>query len=198
MDPARAGHAGRVTVRARTETVPVFTAIRSTKEEPDFVPAASPRLPRSTSPWPPTEPPMNRFGVPRHPSPRSGTDIGRGCAPLPAHIRQVRGRFGFEGLCDAGSSRTPLRHACRTRTVWQCQHAPALSGLLPPSPAPPGSGCPQLHRPAATRTAAVVSHLRSNRQRLTAHRVEPEAALERRRRLLLLRVRRSPGWRPGR
>src|SRR5215472_8261052 len=30
-------------------------------------------------------------------------------------------------------------------------HVPALSGLLPPSPAPPGSGCPQLHRPAATR-----------------------------------------------
>jgi hypothetical protein len=25
-----------------------------------------------------------------------------------------------------------------------------LSGLLPPSPAPPGSGCPQLQRPAAT------------------------------------------------
>ena len=32
----------------QTGTVPVFTAIRSTKEEPDFVPAASPRLPRST------------------------------------------------------------------------------------------------------------------------------------------------------
>jgi hypothetical protein len=29
-------------------------------------------------------------------------------------------------------------------------HVPALSGLLPPSPPPPGSGCPQLHRPAAT------------------------------------------------
>jgi hypothetical protein len=29
-------------------------------------------------------------------------------------------------------------------------HVPALSGLLPPSPAPPGSGCPQLQRPAAT------------------------------------------------
>jgi hypothetical protein len=29
-------------------------------------------------------------------------------------------------------------------------HTPALSGLLPPSPAPPGSGCPQLPRPAAT------------------------------------------------
>ncbi|MEX5637974.1 tyrosine-type recombinase/integrase, partial [Parafrankia sp. FMc2] len=35
-------------------------------------------------------------------------------------------------------------------------------GLLPPSPAPPGSGCPQLHRPAATGSAAKVSHLHSN------------------------------------
>ncbi|MEX5635202.1 tyrosine-type recombinase/integrase, partial [Parafrankia sp. FMc2] len=41
-------------------------------------------------------------------------------------------------------------------------HVPALSGLLPPSPAPPGSGCPQLHRPAATGSAAKVSHLHSN------------------------------------
>ena len=37
-----------------------------------------------------------------------------------------------------------------------------MSGLLPPSPAPPGSGCPQLHRLAATRPAAKVSHLHSN------------------------------------
>jgi hypothetical protein len=37
-----------------------------------------------------------------------------------------------------------------------------LSGLLPPSPASPGSGCPQLRRPAATRTAVKVSHLHSN------------------------------------
>ena len=29
-------------------------------------------------------------------------------------------------------------------------YVPALSGLLPPSPASPGSGCPQLQRPAAT------------------------------------------------
>jgi hypothetical protein len=65
-----------------------------------------------------------------------------GCAPPPAHIRQVRGRYGLKGFSGAGSSRTPLRHACRTRTVWQCQYAQALSGLLPPSPAPPGSGCP--------------------------------------------------------
>jgi len=47
-------------------------------------------------------------------------------------------------------------------------------GRLPPSPAPPGSGCPQLHRPAATGTAAKVSHLRLNQQRRT-----PRARLSR-------------------
>ena len=125
--------------------------------------------------------------------PATQTAVISGCAPLPAHIRQVRGRYGFEGFSGAGSSRTPLRHACRARAVWQCQHAPALSGLLPPSPAPPGSGCPQLRRPAATGTAAVVSHLRSNRQRLTAHRMEPERLLPRRRCLLLLRARSHDG-----
>jgi hypothetical protein len=36
--------------------VPVFTVIRSTEEEPDSAPAASPRLPRSTSPWSPGRP----------------------------------------------------------------------------------------------------------------------------------------------
>ena len=49
----------------QTGTVPVFTAIRSTKEEPSSIPAASPRLPRSTSPWPPGRHPHARPGVPR-------------------------------------------------------------------------------------------------------------------------------------
>ena len=51
---------------------------------------------------------------------------------------------------NAGSSRTPSRLACRTRAVWQYRPVPAWSGLLPPSRASPRSGCPQLHRPAAT------------------------------------------------
>src|SRR6266540_6970156 len=39
---------------------------------------------------------------------------------------------------------------------------PGFVRAAPPSPAPPGSGCPQLHRPAATGSAAKVSHLHSN------------------------------------
>ena len=68
----------------------------------------------------------------------------------------------IKGVSHAGSSRTPLRPARRTQTIWPYWHVPALSGLLPPSPAPPGSGCPQLHGPAATGSAAKVSHLHSN------------------------------------
>jgi hypothetical protein len=59
-------------------------------------------------------------------------------------------RWAITGPDHAGSSRTPLLLARRTRPIWQYWHVPALSGLLPPSPAPPGSGCPQLQRPAAT------------------------------------------------
>jgi hypothetical protein len=73
-----------------------------------------------------------------------------GCAPLPAQIHQIRAGVVVKRRKDAGSSRTPLRPACRTRTIWQYWHVPALSGPLPPSPASPGSGCPQLHLPATT------------------------------------------------
>ena len=44
----------------------------------------------------------------------------------------------------------PSDLACRTRPVWRYRTVPALSGLLLPSPAFPGSGCPLLHHTAAT------------------------------------------------
>src|SRR3954453_2097234 len=72
------------------------------------------------------------------------------------------GRSMFERRNNAGSSRTPSHPARRTRTIWQCWPVPALSGLLPPTPAPSGAGCPQLHRPATTGSAVAVSHLHSN------------------------------------
>jgi hypothetical protein len=43
-------------------------------------------------------------------------------------------RCPFERRNNAGSSRTPLRPARRTRTIWQYWHVPALSGLLPTLP----------------------------------------------------------------
>ena len=174
------GHAGCTARRARTGTVPVFTAIRSTKEEPGFVPAASPRLPRSTSPWPPAEPPMNQPGVPR-PSPWSRAGARRS-RPISARfgagtvLRDVKRRF----LAYSSPPRLPDPHRLAV---------PARPGVVrtaPALPAPPGSGCPQPRRPAATGTTAAVSHLRSNRQRLTAHRMEAVGFLPRGRGLVFL------------
>jgi hypothetical protein len=140
--------------RARSRTVPVFTVVRSTKEEPDYAPAASPRVRRSPSSQPPWQLVPTASGVPRPHTRRVRTAPG----PDPPGSS----RCLIKGVSHAGSSRTPLRPASRTRTIWQYWHVPALSGLLPPSPAPPGSGCPQLHRPAATGSAVKVSHLHSN------------------------------------
>jgi hypothetical protein len=51
--------------RARSGTVPVFTVVRSTKEEPDYAPAASPRVRRSLSSQPPWQLMPTTAGVPR-------------------------------------------------------------------------------------------------------------------------------------
>ncbi|MDR7382221.1 hypothetical protein J2S48_001736 [Promicromonospora iranensis] len=62
-------------------------------------------------------------------------------------IRYIASALEYRGSLNAGSSRMPFRLACHTRTVWQCQHVMALSGLLPPSPALPDSVCPQFLPP---------------------------------------------------
>ena len=141
--------------RARSGTVPVFTVVRSTKEEPDYAPAASLRVRRSLSSQPPWRLMPTTAGVPCPPTARQ---VRAASSPDPPGSSWRR----IKGMSHAGSSRTPLRPASRTQTIWQYWPVPALSGLLPPSPAPPGSGCPQLHRPAATGSAAKVSHLPSN------------------------------------
>lgn len=55
---------------------------------------------------------------------------------------------------------------------------PGFVGAAPTSPALPGSGCPQLHRPTATGSAAKVSHLHSKQQRLTAHTSETSPSVK--------------------
>ena len=125
--------------------VPTFTAHRSAKEVPDSAPAASPAVRRRLSRWPPHRPDQTGFGVDRHHVELSDRHALQPGPHLPDSSRSKD--YGTSGI---GSSRTPLRVARRTRPVWQCRNVPASSGLLPPSPATPGSGCPQLHQAAAT------------------------------------------------
>ena len=140
---------------------PCSLSIRSTKEEPNSVPAASPRLPRSTSPWSPDEHPHAHRGVPRRPS--------DGYAPHPAHIHQIGAGKPLRDvptlvprvlLFVTLAGPTPSGSASASRLCQGCSHP--LRHL-------PEHGCPQLHRPATTGTATKVSHLHSNRQRLMAH-----------------------------
>ena len=100
---------------------------RSTGSAPSYAPAASPRLRRRPSPWPPDRRhhPAQEFPATTHRSPSPGARC------YPAQIRQVRAGGSLEGRSAAGSSRTPFRLACRTRTIWQYWPVPALSGLLP-------------------------------------------------------------------
>jgi hypothetical protein len=85
MDPTRRS-ALAARQRADPGQFPCSLLIRSTEEEPSSIPAASPRLPRSTSPRPPeqtfTRPPRSsRLTESFGPTSR--------CAPHPAHIRQI-------------------------------------------------------------------------------------------------------------
>jgi hypothetical protein len=146
--------------------VPAFTMCRSTREMPSFVPAASPRLRRRSSPWPPHRRNSPASELTAHPSQRSRTAP----RPISTRLEPVRRLRNV----DTGFSRTPSRLACRTRTVWQYRHVPSLSGLFPPSPAPPGSDCPQLQPSCCDSQAAESSHPRSVTSRLAAHRLVDE------------------------
>ena len=105
--------------------VPVFTANRSISLASSFAPAASPRLRRRPSPWPPH----------RHakPATESATHTGWPCAaprPISTRFEPVPRLRSF----NTGSSRIPSDLARRTQPVWQYQTVPALSALLPALP----------------------------------------------------------------
>jgi hypothetical protein len=132
---------------ARIETVPVFTDDSLDEGGAQLCPCGiATATPQHYTMASKTD---NQMPAPEFPTrPTSGLRSGR-CAPHPAHIHQVRAGRALRDV-NAGSSRTPLHHARRTHTIWQYWRVPALSGPLPPTPAPPGAGCPQLQRPAAT------------------------------------------------
>ena len=122
--------------------VPVFTTHRLTGLAPSSSPAASLRLRRRLSPGPPGRPKYRRRSRP--------SQLRNRRALRPGPYPPGWSRCELEGVRPLVSLVTPSRLACRTRAVWQCRPVPSLSGLLPPFPASPGSGCPQLRRPAAT------------------------------------------------
>ena len=147
----------------RYEVVPVFTAVRLPKEEPGSALAASPRVRRRPSPWPPRPASKASPEDPRRPYTPGGK------APRPAQIRQVRAGNQSEGRNNAGSSRTPLRLARRTRAIWQCWPVPALSGLLPALPGTTRIRLPSASTTCCDRSKVAVSHPHTKQQRLTAH-----------------------------
>ena len=118
----------------------------SFREAPSYIPVASPRLRRRPSPWPPARP--------LQPGPELTTHHHEAGGWLRATDRPVSTRFEparrLRDFHHWFTRITPSELARRTRIVWSCRHVPPLSGLLPPSPAFPGSGCPQLHQAAAT------------------------------------------------
>ena len=100
---------------------------------------------------------------------RRSSPHNAGAHRSPAQIRQVRagvplGSFTRRFLSYTSSSRSPDPHH-----LTVLARPGYMRGRLPPSPAPPGSGCPLASPPCYDRTAVKVSHLHSINQRLTAH-----------------------------
>jgi hypothetical protein len=105
--------------------VPVFTRNRLISLASSSAPAASPRLRRRPSSWPPHQ----------HAKPATESTIptGQPCTasrPLSTRFEPVPRLRSF----TTGFSRIPSDLARRTRPVWQYQAVPALSALLPALP----------------------------------------------------------------
>lgn len=141
---------------AEPGTVPVFTAVRYTKEEPDSAPAASLRVRRRHS----SQPPSRRF----HDS-RKFPDhqhSGGGCALLPTRIHQVRVGKALRGFTTS-VPRVLLSVPLTGPTPSGSADAPRLcQGCSHPAPASPGPGCPQLQPGRCDDPTVVASHLHSN------------------------------------
>jgi hypothetical protein len=111
------------TARARSGTVPVFTVVRSTEEEPDYAPCGI----AASTPQPFLAARAHRRG-----SPPPAQTHGR-CAPLPAQIRQVRAGAASRGchtpvplvlLSVPLAGPKPSGSAGQSRRCQGCSHPP--------------------------------------------------------------------------
>jgi len=160
VDAPNPNHRTGCAATGRTGTVPVFTVIRLMKEEPDSVPAASPRLPRSTSPWSPGQ--SLKASHRSSPPVRPGAHRSR---PISARLGPVRALRDV----NAGSLRTPFHPARRTRTIWQSWNVPALSGPLATTPGVTQARLPPAPPACCDRPGGEGLSPPLETQRLTAH-----------------------------
>jgi hypothetical protein len=124
---------------------------------PATTPAASPRLRRRPSVWPPHRQLETGFGVDR-PDKRAVTHCTPG--PYPPDLSPVQDLRGFTRI----PLRTPSGLACRTRHVWQYRAVPALSGLLSvltgvPRPGLPSASTRPLRRPGGRGLPPPLGHI---------------------------------------
>jgi hypothetical protein len=105
----------------------MFTVCRSAGSVPSSAPAASPRVRRRHSSWPPGPTSIAVPGV-ASPSVRSACTAAR---PRSARFEPVPRLRRFHHWFTLV---TPFRLVRRTQTIWQCWPVPALSGLLPTLP----------------------------------------------------------------
>ncbi len=132
--------------RATLGWFPRSPSNRSASEAPSSTPAASPRLRRRPSPWPP-----HRWNY-------TASELTTGHNPVrtsrAAH-RPISTRLDPTSLLRSVNRWftlvTPSGLAEQARTVWQSRHVPPLSGPLAALPGvPPGQAAPRLHPAAAT------------------------------------------------
>jgi hypothetical protein len=135
----------------RPRVVPTFTTDRSTREMPSYTPTASPQVRRSLSSWPPHRFVHPGSGVARHlhtadahgtPTQIHQVRVGSTLTGLHALVPLVHLLVLLAGPAPSGSADAPRR----------CQDC------FPPSPASPGSGCPQLQPGCCDSPAARASH----------------------------------------
>jgi hypothetical protein len=138
----------------------VFTVVRSTKEEPGCVPAASPRVRRRPSPWPPGRLRNTGQGVPR-PDRRVRTAPG----PDPP---------GFEPVSSLRDVKTPIPRVLLSLSLA----GPAPSGSTDPSRLCQGCSRPPRHHPdqAALSYADLLRQARRRRSLTSTRTTAPHGA----------------------
>lgn len=136
---------------------------RLAREAPSSTPTASPRLRRSYSAWPPHQ--LEDTGVGVGPDGRT-----RVRAPQPGPYPPDLSRYYAYGASATGSlSLYLLASLAGPGPSGDPRPSRRCRGCFPPSPAFPGSDCPQLLPGRCDGPAAKVSHLHSMVWRLVAH-----------------------------